>query len=215
MSEESDNRERVASALRDLGHEFMSRGLTNEDLRVAEGQVLDMLERFRRAPQRQRSVSVGSLDEFTMLLPSERQLRIHDIFADSVVSGGANPMGLGASLWRDGSTAVIEVSLGQAFEGAPGRAHGGIVAALIDETMGVAMAMEEVLAYTVKLDITFRAPTPLNEPILARAWVEDRSGRKLTLNAVLRVGDTMLAEATGLFISVDPATFLEHVLTID
>ena len=52
-------------------------------------------------------------------------------------------MGLNASLWREGDVAVMEVTLGRAFEGAPGRAHGGIVAALLDETMGLVHVINE------------------------------------------------------------------------
>ena len=33
---------------------------------------------------------------------------------------------------RDGDEAVAQVCLGAAFEGAPGRAHGGVVAAVFD-----------------------------------------------------------------------------------
>ena len=70
--------------------------------------------------------------------PVERApIRSRNAFPDCVVSGMANPMGIGARLWREGEEAVCQVTLGPAFEGAPGRAHGGVVAALIDETMGL------------------------------------------------------------------------------
>jgi acyl-coenzyme A thioesterase PaaI-like protein len=121
-------------------------------------------------------------------------------------------MGLGAYLWREGDVAVMEVTLGNAFEGAPGRSHGGVVASLIDETMGLVMGLQGVLAFTAQLDITYRAPTPINQPITARAWLECRDGRKLTIKATVVSEEGLLAEATALFIEVDPATFLEHII---
>jgi acyl-coenzyme A thioesterase PaaI-like protein len=124
-------------------------------------------------------------------------------------------MGLGGFLWREGTNALMEVTLGKAFEGAPGRAHGGIVAALIDETMGLVLAINDVLAFTVQLDITYIAPTPINTPIIARAWLEEQNGRKLSIAAVVTASDTEIAKATALFISVDPEKFLKHLASLD
>jgi acyl-coenzyme A thioesterase PaaI-like protein len=150
-----------------------------------------------------------------MAVPSENSLEKHQLFSDSIVSGGSNPMGLGGYLWREGDVSVMQVTLGKAFEGAPGRAHGGIVAALLDETMGLVMAINDVLAYTVQLDISYLAPTPVNEPIIARAWLKERDGRKLLIAATVQAGETELASATGLFIAVDPQKFLEHLAVVD
>jgi acyl-coenzyme A thioesterase PaaI-like protein len=100
----------------------------------------------------------------------------------------------------------MEVTLGRAFEGAPGRAHGGSVAALLDETMGLVHVMNEAFAYTAQLNITFLAPTPIGVPIVARAWLERREGRKLFISASLRSGDEDLARATAIFVTVDHST---------
>ena len=129
---------------------------------------------MRAARPRERTIPSGALANFKMAVPAEGQVERHQLFSDSIVSGGANPMGLGGYLWREGDVAVMEVTLGKAFEGAPGRAHGGIVAALIDETMGLVLAINEQLAFTAQLDITYVAPAPINEPIFARAWLKSR-----------------------------------------
>jgi len=60
-----------------------------------------------------------------MAIPEVGKDERHQLFSDSIVTGAANPMGLGGYLWREGDVAVQEVTLGKAFEGAPGRAHGG------------------------------------------------------------------------------------------
>jgi acyl-coenzyme A thioesterase PaaI-like protein len=210
-----DNAQRrihVATLLREFGHEFVGREISDEDLDAIAEQVQNLLDGVARAPLRQRSVPSESAEGFKMTVPSDGRVERHQLFADSVVSGGANPMGLGAYLWREGDVAVMEVTLGNAFEGAPGRSHGGVVASLIDETMGLVMGMQGALAFTAQLDITYRAPTPINKPITARAWLESRSGRKLTIRATVASGEGLVAEATALFIEVDPATFLEHII---
>ena len=208
----AERRVRVATLLRELGHQFVGREVSDDELDAIVVEVQGLLDRVFRAPVRLRSVPSASAEGFKMTVPSDGQVERHQLFADSVVSGGANPMGLGAYLWREGDVAVMEVTLGNAFEGAPGRSHGGVVASLIDETMGLVMGMQGTLAFTAQLDITYRAPTPINEPITARAWLEGRSGRKLTIKATVSSEEGMVAEATALFIEVDPATFLEHII---
>ncbi|HEY2214771.1 MAG TPA: PaaI family thioesterase [Acidimicrobiales bacterium] len=129
-------------------------------------------------------------------------------FSDSIVSGLTNPMGIGAQLQLLQNEAHLTVTLGSAFEGAPGRAHGGIVAALIDEAMGFALSASGITAFTGRLTLTYRAPTPVGELLQGHARVAHRQGRKLTITAELRCGETLLAEAEGLFIVVEAAHFL-------
>lgn len=202
-------RAEVAALLRVLGHEFVARELSDADLDALDDEVTGILARLGSRPERPRRTTREAVARFTqddgLIEPIERR----QLFADSIVSGGANPMGLGAELWREGDVAVMQVTLGRAFEGAPARSHGGVVAALLDETMGMAMGMSGTLSLTAELTITFRAPTPIGVPITSRAWLERRHGRKQHVRASLSAGDLVVAEATGLFIAVDPATVLD------
>ena len=75
--------------------------------------------------------------------------------------GSANPMGVAARLWREGEEAVCQVTLGPAFEGARDGRTAGMVAALIDETMGLVLSISTTPAFTGRLTVTYRAPTPL------------------------------------------------------
>jgi len=202
----------VATLLRELGHEFVARELSDDVLDALDFGVRELLGTVRDNPRRERSVPLDALTDFKLSVPAEGQVATHHLFADSVVSGGANPMGLGANLWREGDTAVMEVTLGKAFEGAPGRSHGGIVAALIDETMGLVMGIHDAIGFTAQLDITYLAPVPIDQPITARAHLDHREGRKMTSRATVSADDVVLAEASALFITVDPQTFLAQLL---
>lgn len=207
MSKEVDQRTRVASLLRELGHEFVSHELDNETLIRLATAVEGLLALVSSNPARIRGGSSGSLETFRSSIPVHGSGEPRHLFADSIVSGGSNPLGLGAYLWRDGDHAVMEVTLGPAFEGAPGRAHGGIVAALIDETMGLVLSIHGTMALTAQLDISYRAATPVNVPIMARAWLESQEGRKMRMRCEVSAGGDPLAEATSLFIAIDPSRF--------
>ena len=88
-------------------------------------------------------------------------------------------MGIGLEVRRDGDAAVATTTLGPAFEGAPGRSHGGIVASILDETMGFVLPLIGELAYTANLNIDYVGPAPLHQELRFTARLRDRSGRKL------------------------------------
>jgi len=128
-------------------------------------------------------------------------------FPDCLVSGKANPMGLAADLSREGDEALLRATLGPAFEGAPGRAHGGVVAALLDEVMGFVLSIHATPAYTGQLTVTYRAPTPIGVELELRARLRSRHGRKLRIEGRARCGETVVAEAEALFVAVEPEHF--------
>jgi len=106
---------------------------------------------------------------------------------------------------------VMDVTLGRAFEGAPGRAHGGVVAALIDETM---VSFSRSTASSPSQDNSI-SPTSHPRP-LARRSARERGfatrHRKLFVEASVRANDVDVAKASALFIAVDPTKFLKHLV---
>jgi acyl-coenzyme A thioesterase PaaI-like protein len=125
-------------------------------------------------------------------------------FPECVVSGQGNPMGIALSVRRVGDEALATVSLGPAFEGAPGRAHGGVVAAVFDDVMGYVLQLTRTPAYTGRLTVSYRAPVPLGRDLHVRGWLVHRSGRKLTINAEMSDNGELISEAEGLFIAIPP-----------
>jgi uncharacterized protein (TIGR00369 family) len=202
----------AASLMRELGHEFVGRSLSDDQLDAVAKDVAALLDLVRDAPPRVREFTRGQMEELTLTIPTFDELGERQLFSDSVVAGGANPMGLAAQLWREGDVACMRVTLGRAFEGAPGRAHGGVVAALLDEVMGLMNMIHGAMAFTAQLDITYVAPTPVGEPIVARAWLARQDDRKQFVEATLHADDRLVATAKALFISIDRATFLEQLL---
>lgn len=108
---------------------------------------------------------------------------------------------------RDGAL-VGKIWFGPGAEGPPAHAHGGSMAAVLDEAMGAAawMAGHQVLA--AKLTVEFRRMLPLENEAMLEAWVERVEGRKVVTRG--RLSDSAgepYAEAEGLFIVVAAERF--------
>jgi hypothetical protein len=103
----------------------------------------------------------------------------------------------------DGNEAVGVVALRHGWEGAPGRGHGGIVAACIDETFGGLLPLLGEIAFTGELWIRYEAPCPVGVELEFRARVLEHDGRKLHLECTGTAGASRFVRATALFITVD------------
>jgi acyl-coenzyme A thioesterase PaaI-like protein len=121
----------------------------------------------------------------------------------SPLIGRANPISPLMKLVVDPPHVRATVTFGSAYEGPPGNVHGGLIAAAFDEVMGAAQAMTGNPGMTGSLTIDYRAPTPLHTLLRFDAWTDRVEGRKIFVDATLHAGDTLCAEAHGLFISVD------------
>ncbi|MGI9603464.1 MAG: PaaI family thioesterase [Acidimicrobiales bacterium] len=96
---------------------------------------------------------------------------------------------------------VARCVLTEAHGGPPERAHGGVVATLLDETIGVAATAAGASGMTGGITIRYRAGTPLHTPLVVRARYVDTDGRKHHATGEIRAGDTPTAEAEGLYIA--------------
>ena len=100
--------------------------------------------------------------------------------------------------------------LGSAFEGPPGYVHGGWVALMFDEALGMANAVGGSPGMTARLTVRYRRPTPLRTPLRLDAWTRTREGRRITTVGTLHAGDTLCAEAEALFVQIGEERALEY-----
>jgi acyl-coenzyme A thioesterase PaaI-like protein len=105
---------------------------------------------------------------------------------------------------------VAHATLGAAFEGPPGYVHGGWVALMFDEALGVANVVGGNPGMTARLSVRYRRPTPLRTELRLEAWSTAREGRRITTVGTLHAGDTLCAEAEGLFIDIGAERQLEY-----
>jgi acyl-coenzyme A thioesterase PaaI-like protein len=105
---------------------------------------------------------------------------------------------------------TAHATLGAAYEGPPGCVHGGIIAGLFDEVLGIANITAGVGAMTGTLTIKYRSPTPLHTELRLEGRTAQIDGRKVFAQGTMHAGDRLCAEAEGIFILVDPDHFVQH-----
>jgi acyl-coenzyme A thioesterase PaaI-like protein len=212
---ELESRTAMARALQQLGHALMSHRLDPDSSERITRMAEEALRVVQPLPERDRVTELAEDPRFTVLLSGERHPQaaadgeIIDLFRDSIVSGRTNPMGIGLTIRREGDAAVGSTVLGAAFEGAPRRAHGGIIAAIVDEVMGHLLPIVGVVAYTAKLSIDYLAAAPLGVPLTFSAWPREHVGRKLWVDARGFTPDGIFVRAEALFLCVDVAHFAQ------
>lgn len=118
---------------------------------------------------------------------------------------------MGLRLWLDGERVRGEVTLDRRHEGAPGFAHGGAVATVLDDALGTLLVVLRRPAVTAKLDVDYRRPAFLGRRFTVETWVERSDGRKLWLAGEMREGEELVAEAHALFLAVSIEHFAEGI----
>jgi acyl-coenzyme A thioesterase PaaI-like protein len=202
-------RRTAGRALRRLGHALVGHDADTELLADVATTLEGLTARLDAGMQRHRPIEqVGHRERGR----TERGAAIES-YDDRPFSGNASPWGLDLEVHRIGDEIEATVALGAAHEGAPGRAHGGIIAGLFDDVFGFVLGVVGKPAFTGELKVRYLAPTPLHRPLVCRGRLASRQGRKLLIEGELIDEDgnaeTVVARGTGLFVTVDPAMFAQ------
>jgi acyl-coenzyme A thioesterase PaaI-like protein len=192
----------AGAALRDLIHAFAARDGDDARLELLTAMAREQTAALEAAPRRDRLalIRAGGGDALPLLSAGAG-------FSDRAVGGLANPTSVDADISYDGDEVVARVVLRRAFEGAPGRAHGGIVAAAFDDVTGFVIGMLHEPAFTGELTVRYLAPVPVDAPLEMRARLDSRERRKLFISADARHGDDLVATCHAIYVTVDPTRF--------
>lgn len=194
-------RARAAAALRRLGHALLGHDADPALLdRVADA-ATRVAEDLEAAPARQRDLVELKRRMFASPVPDGERVSHFD---ECFVSGSWNPMGIAIDVRREGDEAVAAVTLGPAFEGAPGRSHGGIVSAIFDDVLGYLLTFLGEPGFTGELTVRYEAATPIGQPLEFRGRVTGRDGRKIAATGEAYAGDAVVARASATFVTIDP-----------
>jgi hypothetical protein len=198
----------AALAMRRLAHAIVAHRVDIATLhRIADAADALAVE-IETAPERSRLAEMLENPRFAQAMASGslstaiEDGAFVDLFHDSPVSGSANPLSMGLRVRRDGDEAVGAVVLDKGWQGAPGRGHGGVVAACVDETIGGLLPIIGTFAFTGELTLRYLAPCPLGVPLEFRARLDGRDDRKLFISATGRGPDGAFVESTSTFIAV-------------
>jgi uncharacterized protein (TIGR00369 family) len=122
---------------------------------------------------------------------------------------GLGADGLGFD-WRfEGDALAAEHVVPERFQGAPGMAHGGIVAALLDEACNQVARAHVSPAVTSRLEVRYIAPVPVEELLRISAHVVAAEERRVNAEASILDGTGLvLAHAQADVVQVRPEHFL-------
>jgi len=96
------------------------------------------------------------------------------------VCGEKNPCGIHGRFEEVGSEVHLRIVVDSCHDGYPGVVHGGVVSAMLDETIGWACSVAvHRLCMTRELTLQFRHPVPSGRPLLVRGWMTGKKGRLL------------------------------------
>jgi acyl-coenzyme A thioesterase PaaI-like protein len=125
-----------------------------------------------------------------------------DFFPYSPVVGPLNPLSPPVELQILPDRSVRgTVTLHEGYNGPPWNlVHGGVIAAIFDEVLGIGSIAAAGGGFTGRLTITYRKPTPILQPLELSARLDRQEGRKLFMTGELRADGVLTAEAEGIFI---------------
>lgn len=126
------------------------------------------------------------------------------------VIGAANPLSppMPIQVLDDGSV-ISELTMRPIHEGPPGAIHGGWVASLLDQLLGIANTVANVGGMTAELTVRYRKATPYGVPLTLRARTDSVDGRRIHASGEIVAAGVVTAEATGLFLRPSPERIAE------
>jgi acyl-coenzyme A thioesterase PaaI-like protein len=183
--------ERVADAARRVGEALVRAGGAVGD------HAADLAGRLDRIADEIASLAPPLADRFAQMW-TPGAVRAHD-----PASGAANPVAPPLRLRRGGSGEVLgSVTLGWAYQGPAGYAHGGTAALLLDHVLGLSNAWAGTAGMTAHLELDFHRPVPLDRELSVTARQVAVDGRKMRAAGAISSDEGVHVSAEGLFLAV-------------
>ena len=96
----------------------------------------------------------------------------------------------------------VGMMLEEQHGGAPGRGHGGVTMAILDEAMGRAASRSlGNICFTASMTTNFCAGSKIGDFILATAKISRKGKKIIFVTGELHAGDNLIATATGTWIN--------------
>jgi acyl-coenzyme A thioesterase PaaI-like protein len=134
------------------------------------------------------------------------------------VCGMDNHFGLKARFYQDGPGEIhADYTFPDHYQGYPGVVHGGVVAAILDETIGRVLIgvdpSHSRFLYTARLNVRYRKNVPTSQPIRIIGHLEKERSTFLTARAeIIDLRGEILAQADGVLVDVPSAVIAKSDL---
>jgi acyl-coenzyme A thioesterase PaaI-like protein len=140
--------------------------------------------------------------------------RIGPHYARCFGCGGDHPTGLHLeAVTAEGLTVAARFTVTDVHQGAPGLAHGGVLAAAMDEALGMVVWLLRKPYVTGRLETDYLRPVPVGATLHIRTRCTGVSGRKAYLEAEAHVGapdGPVAVRGAALFVEVPLEHFTRH-----
>ncbi|MCU1380372.1 MAG: hypothetical protein JWN29_3355 [Acidimicrobiales bacterium] len=200
VAESVEARRRLAAATRLVVERMVASGAPGEMLERAAEQMEGFAETLGAYPYGR--TYEGYAEPANAPKPEE-------FFDHSPLSGRANPIAPYMTMEVVDGVVHGRVRFGAAYEGPPGCVHGGFVAAVHDEILGMANSTNGQPGMTGTLTVKYRKPTPLGVELRLEARLDRVEGRKQFCSSKLYAGDVLCNEAEGIFVTIGLERFKE------
>lgn len=114
--------------------------------------------------------------------------------------GERNPHGFSLRFQSNGEWTETRVVLPWYLQGFSGVAHGGIVAALLDEVMSHSVKRAGIFAVTGTLQVKYLKPCPTERILTVRGKVEKEAGKIVEAFGEILYDGERIAEGRGIFV---------------
>ena len=196
---------RVANAIRQLTEVLVTSSPSTGKMHAIAEQLELTSEEFRGAPRiygRSDWAQSGEHGSFGQVS--------HEL---NPMAGWSNPIAPPVNNWIAGDVALGNCQCGWAYEGPPGSVHGGFVAAIFDQFLGMAQVLGGQPGMTGYLHVNYHQRTPLNTELRLEGKLVKVEGRKTIMRGEMFGEGVMTASAEGLF--VQPRGGMRSVQTLE
>jgi uncharacterized protein (TIGR00369 family) len=138
--------------------------------------------------------------------PTRREMKF-ETYGNCFVCGENNPNGLRLSFEIDKQKQTLKTMFkaSPTFQGWDGIVHGGIISTLLDEAMAKLVYELGYPAVTASLEVKFKKPAPILEPLAVYGEITEVSRRLVRAKA-------HVAKADGTILATGNSTFLKQTL---
>ncbi|MBQ2891665.1 MAG: PaaI family thioesterase [Bacilli bacterium] len=123
-----------------------------------------------------------------------------------IVCGVETNVGIKASFYEMEDESVIALfSFKEIHQSYPERTHGGLITAVLDETIGRAIWITEPNAWgvTANLSVKFRKPVPYDVPLKCIGRITENKSRLFKgVGKLFTMGNELLAEAEAVYVKL-------------
>ncbi|MGC8821564.1 MAG: PaaI family thioesterase [Desulfurella sp.] len=125
-------------------------------------------------------------------------------YKNCIVCGNENDFGLKTWFFTDLDFVYNNCTLDEHYIGYPDRIHGGIISAILDETMGWAATVKtKLFYYTIELCVKYRNIAKPNTEFFTKAQFLTNKGKIAFTQATITDGKQIIATAKGKYYPLD------------